>query len=136
MCKSPRGKAYLFLPISTRDSTCQESAPVSRFLAERSFEAARALPNLAPAGKPSAADMGITPGKLDTLETRIETYNLVLGSPRAVRGEISTATRGIETAFAEADELAKDGLDKLMLQFRGTDFFSEYQSTRKIARRN
>ena len=94
--------------------------------------AARALPNPAPAGKPAAADMGITPGKLDTLATRIETYNLLLGSPRAARGEISNATRGIETAIAEADELAKDGLDKLMLQFRGTDFFNEYQSARKI----
>jgi hypothetical protein len=96
------------------------------------LEAARALPSPAPAGRPSPADMGITPGKLDTLATRIETYNLLLGSPRAARGEISNATRGIETAIAEADELAKDGLDKLMLQFRGTDFFNEYQSARKI----
>lgn len=94
------------------------------------LQLARALPTPPPAGQPSAADLGLTPGKLDTLETRIETYNLLLGSPRAARGEITTATRGIENAIDEADELAKDGLDKLMLQFRGTDFFHEYRSAR------
>lgn len=96
------------------------------------LQLARALPAVAPAGQPSAADMGITAGKLDTLETRIETYNLLLGSPRAARGEISNATRGIADAFNDADELLEDGLDKLILQFRGTDFFNEYQSARII----
>ena len=88
---------------------------------------ARTLP-APPAGSPlpHLADVGLTEGKLDLLETRIETYNLLLGSPRAARGEKSAATVNLEATLDEIDRLLRKGLDKLMLQFRGTDFHTEY----------
>jgi len=37
------------------------------------------------ANQPGPTDVGSNEGKLDLLETRIETYNLLLGSPRRSR---------------------------------------------------
>jgi hypothetical protein len=99
--------------------------------AQAFLDLATALPAPAPPA-PSAADVGITPGKLDLLETCIETYNLLLGSPRSARGEKSAATQNLATTLDEIDSLLEKGLDKLILGFRDTDFFKEYQSARKI----
>lgn len=95
------------------------------------LELARALP-APPAGssEPSATDVGLTPGRLDLLETRIETYNLLLGSPRNARGEKTAATENLQQALDAIDRLLEKGLDKLVLQFKGTDFYQEYQLAR------
>ena len=45
----------------------------------------------------------------------------------------SSETGSSQTATRAADELVKDGLDKLMLQFRVDDFCNEYKSVRRIA---
>ena len=92
---------------------------------------ARSLPAPA-AGQPTPADVGLTPGKLDLLETRLETYNLLLGSPRTARGTKTAATANLATALDEAEEILEKGLDKLAYQFRTTDFYQEYQSARKV----
>ena len=94
------------------------------------LELARSLPatavnNIVP------ADVGITPGKIDLLDTRLETYNLLIGSPRTARGTKTAATANLQTGLDDAEELLKQGLDKLVFQFRDTDFYQEYQSARK-----
>lgn len=80
--------------------------------------------------QPGLIDVGLTAGRLDLLETRIETYNLLLGSPRAARGEKTAATANLQRALDDIDRLLEKGLDKLVLQFKSTDFYPEYQLVR------
>ncbi len=88
---------------------------------------ARAIPSPAPgSNQPGLADVGLTEGKLDLLETRIETYNLLLGTPRSARGTKTAATENLQTTLEEIDRLLEKGLDKLALQFTGTPFHQEY----------
>jgi hypothetical protein len=94
------------------------------------LDLARGLPAPA-AGQLTPADTGLTPGKLDLLDTRLETYNLLLGSPRAARGEKTAATANLAAALKEIEAILAQGLDKLVYQFRTTDFYQEYQSARK-----
>lgn len=92
---------------------------------------ARAIPVPAPGSPaPGLADVGLTPGKLDLLETHVETYNLLLGSPRAARGQKTAATAHLQQTLEEIDRLLEKGLDKLALQFPGTAFQQEYQLAR------
>jgi hypothetical protein len=81
---------------------------------------ARALPAT------GLAEVGLTAGKLDLLETRIETYNLLLGTPRSSRGTKTAATENLQSTLEEIDRLLEKGLDKLALQFTGTPFHQEY----------
>lgn len=91
------------------------------------LQLARAIPAPAPGSSdPGLADVGLTEGKLDHLETTIETYNLLLGSPRASRGEKTAATASLQQAMDEIDRLLEKGLDKLALQFTGTAFQHQY----------
>lgn len=43
----------------------------------------------------------------------------------------TAATANLQTGLDEAEEILKKGLDKLVYQFRDTDFYKEYQSARK-----
>jgi hypothetical protein len=91
------------------------------------LELARAIPAPAPdSTAPGLADVGLTEGKLDLLETRIETYNLLLGTPRGARGTKTAATENLQQTMDEIDRLLEKGLDKLALQFTGTSFHQEY----------
>ncbi len=76
--------------------------------------------------QPNLSDVGLTPGKLDEFETQIETYNMLLGTPRAARGTKTAATENLEAALGEIDQILEKGLDKLALQFMGTTFHQEY----------
>lgn len=94
---------------------------------------ARALLTNPPAtGKPQLADFGINPATLDELDTRIETYNLLLGTPRAARGERTAATQNLQQALEDLDELLNYGLDTLIRQFNGTTLEKEYTSARAL----
>ena len=91
------------------------------------LELARAIPAAAPgSNQPGLADVGLTEGKLDLLETHIETYNLLLGTPRTARGTKTAATENLQATLKEIDRLLEKGLDKLALQFTGTPFHQEY----------
>lgn len=87
------------------------------------LQLARAIPA---ATTPGIAEVGLTEGKLDLLETVIETYNLLLGSPRRARGEKTAATANLQLALDETERILEKGLDKLVLQFKGTTFHQEY----------
>jgi hypothetical protein len=95
------------------------------------LQLAAAIPAPAPGSTlPTLIDVGLTPGKLDLLETRIETYNLLLGTPRAARGTKTAATENLDLALDDLDRLFQKGLDKLILQWKGTTFYQEYLSAR------
>ena len=88
---------------------------------------ARGIPAPVPGStQPGLADVGLTEGKLDLLETQIETYNLLLGTPRGARGTKTAATGNLQQTMEEIDRLLEKGLDKLALQFTGTPFHQEY----------
>lgn len=92
---------------------------------------ARAIPTPAPgSSERGLAAVGLSEGKLDLLETRIETYNLLLGSPRAARGQKTAATENLQQTLDEIDRLLEKGLDKLIVQFTGTPFHQEYTLAR------
>jgi len=103
------------------------------------LELARAIPAPAPGSTiPGLTDVGLTDGKLDLLETEIETYNLLLGSPRSARGVKTAATKNLQQTLDDIDRLLEKGLDKLALQFTGTTFHQEYLLARDpvaVARR-
>ncbi len=91
------------------------------------LELARAIPAPAPGTTaPDLAAVGLTEGKLDLLETRIETYNLLLGTPRGARGTKTAATENLQQTLDDIDRLLEKGLDKLALQFTSTPFYQEY----------
>jgi hypothetical protein len=84
------------------------------------LELARSLPAT------DLTQVGLTEGKLDNFETHIETYNLLLGTPRAARGTKTAATANLAQTLEEIERLLDKGLDKLALQFTGTTFHQEY----------
>jgi hypothetical protein len=84
------------------------------------LELARSLPAT------DLTQVGLTDGKLDTFETHIETYNLLLGTPRTARGTKTAATANLAQTLEEIERLLDKGLDKLALQFAGTTFHQEY----------
>ncbi len=93
---------------------------------------ARAIPAPLPGSNTSGLlSVGLTEGKLDLLETHIETYNLLLGSPRNARGTKTAATQNLQTTLEEIDRLLEKGLDKLVLQFSSTPFYQEYLLARE-----
>ncbi len=73
------------------------------------------------------ADTGLTEGKFDLLETAIETYNLLLGTPRSER---TAATGNLQQMSDEIERLFEKGLDKLPLQFTSITFHQDYLLTR------
>ena len=88
---------------------------------------ARAIPVPAPGSTAHGiAEVGLTAGKLETLEIHVETYNLLVGSPRAARGQKTVATAHLQETLEDLDRLLEKGLDKLALQFTGTTFHREY----------
>ncbi|MEO5716480.1 MAG: hypothetical protein ABIT37_23585 [Luteolibacter sp.] len=68
------------------------------------------------------------PASSTLLETAIETYDLLLGSPRTARGEKTTAN--LQQALDDIERLLAKGLDKLVLQFKDNTFYQEYTLSR------
>lgn len=92
---------------------------------------ARAIPAPAPgSSEHGLASVGLTEGRLDLLETRTETYNLLLGSPRTARGQKTAATANLQQILDDIDRFLEKGLDKLAVQFSGTSFHQEYTLAR------
>jgi hypothetical protein len=55
---------------------------------------------------PNALSLKIPPPR-SGLKTRIETYTLLLGSPRAARGEKAAATQNLDTALKDLKDLCE-----------------------------
>lgn len=80
------------------------------------------------------ADYGKTPADLTNLQKEIDDFVAILAKPRTAIGTRATATSKLIELFQQGDDLLKNQLDKLMVNFQTSEpkFFSQYQSSRII----
>jgi len=77
--------------------------------------------------------MSISGGKMSTSELKIPTRRRperARPPARAARGEKNSATGNLQTGHNDIERILGMGLDKLVLQFKSTDFYAEYQLAR------
>lgn len=89
------------------------------------------------AGNTHAADIlpkGITAVILGDLQTLITEYETLVVAPRDLIVDKKTATEQLVVLFSDTDDLLKNNLDRLMMQFKATndDFFRKYFNGREI----
>lgn len=79
-------------------------------------------------------EYGVTQAKLTALQQKIDAFRTAQPKPRRTRASGSAATEQLRECFAQADLIANEKLDKLVVQFEKSEptFFSEYISARKI----
>ena len=79
-------------------------------------------------------DKGITAVVLGDLQTLITEYENAVSGPRTVISDKKTATAQLAVLFDQTDELLKDNIDGLILQFKipNNDFFRNYFNNRII----
>lgn len=68
---------------------------------------------------------------------KLDDFRVLIGSPRKAQTKISAAVATLEDLFTQVDEVLKNQMDKLMLQFKETqsEFFKVYQKSRVIVDR-
>ncbi len=81
-----------------------------------------------------ATKYNITNDDLESLETAITGFTTQQPRPRQGKAASASATRELETLFAQLDKVLYDQIDPLMEKFLKTDaaFFNEYQTARSI----
>ncbi len=89
------------------------------------------------AGNDHAADilpLGVTAAILGELQTLITEYEIAVVGPRDLILDKKTATEQLVVLFADTDDLLKNNLDRLMLQFKTSndDFFRKYFNGREV----
>jgi hypothetical protein len=89
---------------------------------------------MATANLASLADYGVTQAKLTALKKKIENFQAVQAKPRHNIATSSAATKGMPELFFAANEVLRDRLDGLVVQFRSTEaaFYNEYNGARVI----
>lgn len=77
---------------------------------------------------------GITAVILGELQTLITEYETLVVGPRDLIVDKKTATEQLVVLFSDTDDLLKNNLDRLMMQFKTTndDFFRKYFNGREI----
>jgi hypothetical protein len=95
---------------------------------------AREVHSLATEHAAALGEFGVGPLALETLQTRIDAYDAVVGAPRDAQVKTKTVTEAIKEQFALGDAILKERLDKLIEQFRDAHpgFYSDYQNARAI----
>jgi hypothetical protein len=80
------------------------------------------------------ADYGITVPTLENLQTAINDYIAEAPKPRTAVSERKTHTNNLAALFAEADDILKNQMDKLVVTFKAAhpDFVKSYESNRLI----
>lgn len=79
-------------------------------------------------------EYGVTQAKLNALQAKIDAFRTAQPKPRRTRASSSTATKQLRECFAQADQIAREKLDRLAVQFQASEptFFSEFTAARKI----
>ena len=82
----------------------------------------------------SLAAYGVLPADLTALQGAIDKYELVISAPRTAITVRKGATEAIETLIREGTTILKNRMDKLMVEFKGTnpDFYQEYFDARIV----
>lgn len=111
--------------------------PVSDYFRGRDTEAeeiARLVHTEATANLAALADYGVTQPKLDALDAAITAYHAVLVKPRGAITDRKAATETMAEAFARADDILNNRLDKLVpiLAADQPAFATDYRNARII----
>jgi hypothetical protein len=82
----------------------------------------------------SLSDYGVTQAKLTALKKKIDTFQNVQPKPRQGRTVKSAATQELNQLFKQVDEVLKDCLDRLVVQFTESapTFVNEYFAARVV----
>ncbi len=77
---------------------------------------------------------GITAGNISDLQTAIDDYQAILVSPRNAITQRSAHGAAISNLFKQANDILKNQLDKMAVQFKTTaeTFFVAYKKNRAI----
>jgi len=99
-----------------------------------SADRCQAIHSLALENVGSLGQHGITAEKLAAFQAGIDAYSFMIQKPRAARAQNKTITAQLKLEFRAADLLLREGLDRLILQFRADApiFFSDYQNARAV----
>jgi hypothetical protein len=98
------------------------------------IDRANLIIGIANANAANILDKGITAVVLGDLQTLITEYENAVSGPRTVISDKKTATAQLAVLFAQTDELLKDNLDGLILQFKipNNDFYRNYFNNRIV----
>lgn len=79
-------------------------------------------------------EYGVTQSKLTALQSKIDSFRTAQPKPRRTRASTSAATEQLRGCFAQADQILREKLDKLVVQFEtdAPQFFAEYTSARRV----
>lgn len=75
---------------------------------------------------------GVTPALLADLDAAVTAFADALGEPRHAIAERSAHTEQLDTHFDAIDGILDDRLDPLVEILRGTPFYTEYHTARRI----
>ncbi|HLT48062.1 MAG TPA: hypothetical protein VK002_12585, partial [Rubricoccaceae bacterium] len=78
------------------------------------------------------ADYGVEPADLADLDTRIQAFADAIGAPRHAIAERKLQTEALDSLFDQMDQLLTQRLDRIVEQFKGTPFYSEYRTARTL----
>lgn len=78
------------------------------------------------------ADYGLTPAMLTNLDTAITEFGAIMSMPIANRDSRKQVNSQLKDLIAAADDLLKNKLDRLFVQYKGSPFHQMYQDARKM----
>ena len=87
-----------------------------------------------PRQRRNLANYGVTEASVTETETSIDQYTTLIGKPRTIRNKAFAAKTALQELMDTTNDLLKNRLDKLMLQFQFThpEFYDEYLRARTI----
>lgn len=77
-------------------------------------------------------DYNLKQKDLDDLHKRIQLFRDLIAAPRNYIGVRSSATRRLKFVFSETNKLLRREMDKLMVKYKGTEFYDAYFHARDI----
>ena len=79
-------------------------------------------------------DHGVTAETLSALQAQIDTFKAIIPKPRTLRAQLKTITAQLAVEFRAANELLRENMDRLVLQFRRGHpaFVDDYRHARKV----
>ena len=79
-------------------------------------------------------DYGITPEVLENQQKEIDDFVEMIAKPRTAISTRATATSRLEDLFKEGNDLLRDQLDKLMVNYKTSEpvFYNMYKNARKV----
>ncbi|PWD98261.1 hypothetical protein [Marinilabilia rubra] len=80
------------------------------------------------------SDFGVTEAMVSETETTLDDFTTLIGKPRTIRNKRFTKLKTLDELFDATNDLLKNTLDPLMLQFElsNPEFYEEYTRARTI----